>query len=76
MFGISLLTIISDDLRISTSHETNGQAYLRRVPALAREFVYQNYCMSFVVYLPNKILTIILKVHVKCFHLSCHIFVI
>ena len=45
----------SDDLRISRSHETNGQAYLRRVPALAREFVYHNHCVSFVVYLPNKI---------------------
>ena len=47
----------SDDLRISRSHETNGQAYLRRVPALAREFVYHNHCVSFVVYLPNKIHT-------------------
>ena len=45
----------SDDLRISRSQETNGQAYLRRVPALAREFVYHNHCVSFVVYLPNKI---------------------
>ena len=43
-------------LRISTSHETNGQAYLRKEsPHWLREFVYQNHCVSFVVYLPNKI---------------------
>ena len=44
----------SEDLRTSRSHETNGQAHLRRVPALAREFVYHNHCVSFVVNLPNK----------------------
>ena len=35
----TVCTYASDDLRISTSHETNGQAYLGRVPAFAREFV-------------------------------------
>ena len=45
----------SDDLRISTFHETNGQAYLRKEsPHWLWEFVYHNHCVSFVVYLPNK----------------------
>ena len=44
----------SDDLRISTSHETNGQAYLRKELTL-RICLSKPLCVL-VVYLPNKIL--------------------
>ena len=41
----------SDDLRISTSHETNSQDYLRKDSSQwLYEFVYQNHCVSFVVF--------------------------